>query len=185
MDQALCVRVTECWVRSVVVDLNLCPFAAESLLQGRIRYRVCLENEREGIYRALLAEMEATLQLAEDEVETSLLILPHGLDSFDAYLELLDVAESALREAGLEGILQLASFHPDYCFADVAQTDPANYTNRSPYPMFHLIREASLERALVAYPHPESIPQRNIAKLRSLGLAEMQHRLDLCRAVDP
>jgi hypothetical protein len=181
MNDEKTVRITECWVRTVVVGLNLCPFAAEPLLQGRIRYQVCRESETEAIYRALLLEMEALCYRPEGEVETSLLIVPHGLAAFDAYLALVDVAESALAEAGLEGVLQLASFHPDYCFADVPRSDPANYTNRSPFPMFHLIREASLERGLADYPNPESIPQRNIAKLRSLGLAEMQRRLDLCR----
>jgi uncharacterized protein len=184
MDGEKYIRITECWVRSVVVGLNLCPFAAEPLLQGRIRYQVCPEVESEAIYRALLAEMDALLHLPESEAETSLLILPRGLASFDAYLDLLEVAESALVEVGLEGVLQLASFHPDYCFTDAAQTDPANYTNRSPFPMFHLIREASLEQALAGYPHPEAIPQRNIARLRSLGLSEMQRRLDLCRGTE-
>ncbi|MEN8177935.1 MAG: DUF1415 domain-containing protein [Pseudomonadota bacterium] len=173
-------KITEQWVRTVVVELNLCPFAAEPLSQGRIRYVVCEESEPEAIYRALLLEMEGMLSLPEAEVETSLLVVPQGLASFESYLSLLYSAEEAVLEVGLEGILQLASFHPDYCFEGVAQNDPANYTNRSPFPMFHLIREASLERALSSYPNPELIPQRNIEKLRSLGLTEIQRRLHLC-----
>ena len=176
-------RITEQWVRRVVVDMNLCPFAAEPFLQGRIRYTVCLEKEHEAIYRALLIEMDGMLSLPAAEVETSLLILPYGLKSFESYLSLLESAEEAILEVGLDGFLQLASFHPDYRFDGVAPDDPANYTNRSPHPMFHLIREASLEQALSGYPNPESIPQRNIAKLRDLGLTEIRRILDECKSV--
>ena len=175
-------EITECWVRNLVVGLNLCPFAAEPLRRGRIRYAVCLESETEAIFRSLLQEMEAMLRLPEAEVETSLFIVPHGLATFEAYLALLESAEDALHEVGLEGVFQLASFHPDYCFAGEDQNDPANYTNRSPFPMFHLIREASLERALENYPNPATIPLRNVEKLRELGLREIERLLRDCAA---
>ncbi|MDJ0806622.1 MAG: DUF1415 domain-containing protein [Gammaproteobacteria bacterium] len=181
MDTQRYIKVTELWVRTVVVGLNLCPFAREPLLQGRIRYQVCMDSEPEEIYRALLLELDALLDAPEQAVETSLLIVPYGLRAFETYLGLLDSAEQAVTDVGLEGILQLASFHPDYCFAGVDRNDPANYTNRSPYPMFHLLREASLERVLANYPEPERIPLGNIEKLRKLGLAELQRRLRLCR----
>lgn len=180
METAEYVRITQCWVRNLVVGLNLCPFAAKPLMEGRIRYLVCLESEPEAIYRSLLQEMETMALLPEAEVETSLFVVPHGLASFYTYLALLQSAEDVIQEVGLEGILQLASFHPEYCFAGADQNDPANYTNRSPFPMFHLIREASLERALENYPNPESIPQRNIEKLRELGLQELEGLLRGC-----
>ena len=171
---------TRCWVERVVVGLNLCPFAAAPMKGGRIRYVHCAEVEAEGIYRALLTEMETLIGLAEPEAETCLFVVPSGLEAFEAYLDLFEVAEAVIPQAGLEGILQLASFHPDYCFVGAGEEDPANYTNRSPHPMFHLIREAPLARALEKYPDPEAIPERNVSLLRELGLAAMRERLAAC-----
>lgn len=179
VDESVYTQVTEQWVREVVVGLNLCPFAAEPLKLGRIRYAVCGETAPDDIFRSLLLEMEALINRPEAAVETSLFIVPQGLESFDDFLEILYSADEAIPEAGLDGVLQLASFHPDYRFEGATRDDPANYTNRSPFPMFHLIREESLERALSSYPNPELIPQRNIETLRSLGLAEVQRRLRL------
>lgn len=181
MDETIAIRATERWVREVVVGLNLCPFAAVPLRQGRIRFAVCREQGTEAIYQVLLAEMEVLLGTAQETAETSLLIVPQGLDSFADYLDLLYAADAAIPAAGLDGVLQLASFHPDYQFEGAAADDPANYTNRSPYPMFHLIREDSLAQALEGYANPQQIPQNNIDKLRKLGLLEMQRRLQACR----
>lgn len=180
MDERVVVRATECWVRDLVVGLNLCPFAAMPLQQGRIRYQVCGETQFENIYRALLAEMGQLVGLPTEEIETSLFIVPQGLEAFDDYLELLYAVDAVIPEAGLDGVLQLASFHPDYRFEGTDPNDPANYTNRSPYPMFHLIREASLEQALEGYTDPELIPQRNMERLRELGLVELRSRLQAC-----
>lgn len=181
MTEAAVRAATERWVRELVVGLSLCPFAAAPLQGGRIRYTVCGAENFEAIYRALLAEVEAFLGLPPSRAETGLFIVPQGLQDFADYLELLGAAEEALGTAGLDGILQLASFHPDYVFADAAVDDPANYTNRSPYPMFHLIREAGLAAALESYPDPEAIPVRNVRKLRALGLEDLQRRLAACR----
>ncbi len=172
---------TRCWVEKLVVGLNLCPFAAAPLKAGRIRYVHCAERDEEGIYRALLREMETLLGMDESEAETCLFVVPEGLADFHDYLALFEAAEGVIPEAGLEGILQLASFHPDYCFEGAGAEDPANYTNRSPHPMFHLIREAPLARALEKYPDPEAIPERNVSLLRELGLEEMRRRLAACR----
>jgi hypothetical protein len=102
-------------------------------------------------------------------VETTLLVLTEGLEDFDDYLDLLEIAEALLADRGYEGTFQLASFHPDYVFADAEPDDPANFTNRSPYPMWHLLREAGLERALEHHPDPEGIPARNVEAMRELG----------------
>ncbi|MCU7850604.1 MAG: DUF1415 domain-containing protein [Candidatus Thiodiazotropha sp. (ex Monitilora ramsayi)] len=169
-----------CWVEKTVVGLNLCPFAAAPMRGDRIRYQRCLAESPEGIYHELLAEMEALIGLSEATAETSLFVVPRGLADFGEYLDLFATAEAVIPEAGLDGILQLASFHPDYCFDGSLPDDPANYTNRSPYPMFHLIREAPLARALEHYPDPEGIPERNMALLRELGFEEMQRRLAAC-----
>jgi hypothetical protein len=110
----------------------------------------------------------------EPATETTLLILPEGCTQFNDFLDLTAMAEQLLIDQGYEGVYQLASFHPDYCFAGEDENDPANYTNRSPYPMLHIIREASIEQALKTYPNPELIPERNIELTRKLGLEKIQ-----------
>ena len=180
MTESPAIAATRRWVEQVVVGLNICPFAAAPVRGDRIRYALCEATHPEAIYRALLQEMEDLIGLPESVAEGSLLVVPQGLENFADYLDLFQVAEAAIPEAGLEGILQLASFHPDYQFHGAAPDDPANYTNRSPYPMFHLIREAPLERALARHPDPEGIPARNIELLRRLGLASMRERLASC-----
>ncbi len=181
MNSEAVVKATRCWVEGTVVGLNLCPFAAAPVKAGRIRYVVCSESDRDGIYRSLLREFETMFNLSEEEAEASLVIVPEGLDSFDDYLQLLEVAEEVIPEAGLDGVFQLASLHPDYRFDGCDEIDPTNYTNRSPYPMFHLIREGPLEEALKTYPQPELIPERNMTLLREMGLEALQQRLARCR----
>lgn len=175
-DQAV-IAATCRWVQEVVIGLNLCPFAELPMERDAIRYQVCNQGEQDAIYRALLEEMACFVELPEEQAETGLFIAPCGLEAFDDYLELLYSADQALPEAGLDGVIQLASFHPDYQFEGSDMDDPANYTNRSPFPMFHLIREQGMAQALENYPDPEQIPERNIRTLRNLGLAEMQRRL--------
>ena len=180
MDDQRVVEATECWIREVVVGLNLCPFAAQPLAGRRIHYRVCRETVPDAIYTALLAEFIAFLELPEDEAETGLFIVPNGLEGFETYLEVADAADAVIGEVGLAGVIQLAGFHPGYRFAETSADDAANYTNRSPYPMFHLIREAALQEALANYPDPATIPLRNIETLRRLGAEAMRGRLAAC-----
>ena len=125
--------------------------------------------------------------LAECEVldktrsrETSLLIFPQGLEGFYAYLEVIDLAEAKLKSNGYEGVYQLASFHPDYLFAEVEAGDASHYTNRSPYPIIHILREASVEAAVAGYDNPEKIPERNIALTRKMGVGAMRSLLREC-----
>src|SRR5690554_333435 len=122
---------------------------------------------RERALHRLVAECERLDD--HPEVETTLLVLTPGLEAFDDYLDFLGLAEALLEAQGYEGTYQLASFHPDYCFEGAEEEDSANYTNRSPWPMLHLLREAGLERALEHYPDPEAIPERNVAAMRALG----------------
>ncbi|MES9834388.1 MAG: DUF1415 domain-containing protein [Candidatus Thiodiazotropha sp. DIVDIV] len=180
MNNDAVLEATRCWVEGTVVALDLCPFAAVPVKAGRIRYVVCAESDMDGIYRSVLSEFETLYGLSEEEAEASLLIVPVGLASFDDYLDLLQAVESVIPEAGLEGVFQLASFHPDYQFEGCDEEDPTNYTNRSPYPMFHLIREVSLEQALKNYPDPELIPERNMALLKEMGLEALKKRLSRC-----
>lgn len=159
--------VTENWVKQVIMKFNLCPFARREVERGSIRYAVLEEQKPNAVLLALLAE--CALLDRDPTVETTLVILPRGFEGFYAYLDLVDLAEEMLLEQGYEGKYQLASFHPDYCFEGEAQDDAANYTNRSPYPTLHLIREASMEKVLAEYPNPEAIPERNVEFARRKG----------------
>ena len=166
------------WVETVVVGLNLCPFAKRELVNDRVRFSVS-EAETE---EQLLADLQAELELLDNDeaVETTLLIHPGVLQDFFDYNQFLNYVDSLLTQMELEGVYQVASFHPDYQFSGTRPDDVENYTNRSPYPMLHLIREDSLERAIAGYPHPERIPERNIELLESLGRDKMQALLKAC-----
>ncbi len=158
---------TRAWVETFVVARDVCPFAGREVARDSVRYVAVPADDPEA---ALLALFDECRHLdATPEVETTLLVLTPGLEAFEDYLDLLEVAEALLAEQGYEGTYQLASFHPEYVFADAEPEDPANFTNRSPFPMWHLLREAGLERALNHHPDPASIPARNIAAMRELG----------------
>lgn len=163
-------KITRNWVEQFVIALNLCPFAKKPALEGLIRF-VVFEGEDPKALGEKLAEELLFLRDTDPEIaETTLLIHPHVLKDFEAYNDYLDVWEELLFGLELEGDLQIASFHPDYQFAGTDPGDPENYTNRSPFPMLHLIREASVSKAVDLYPDIEGIPTRNIARLNELGL---------------
>ena len=166
------------WLKQVVIKYNFCPFARKEFEAKTIEYHICAHQN---IDLALEAIEQACQKLDEiDHISTTLVILPQGFERFDSYLDLVDAAQSTIIDPQYEGIYQLASFHPDYCFADSNNQDPANYTNRSPFPIVHIIREAQLEQALEQYQDPESIPEKNIALTRRKGLAQMQALLAQC-----
>jgi hypothetical protein len=155
------------WVRDFIVAHTICPFAQREVEQDSVRIEVVRSKKIAVALEELMAEV-AWLDEHKD-TETSLLVFPTLFRDFEHYLDFVDLAESLLAEQGYEGIYQLATFHPDYCFADAEPEDAANYTNRSPYPMLHLLREASLENAIAAYGDTEQIPARNIAYLEAMG----------------
>ena len=158
---------TRQWVETFVVARNVCPFAGREVARDTIRYVILDAGDWEQALLTLVAECERLDETPA--IETTLLVLTPGLEAFDDYLDFLEVAEALLADQGYEGTYQLASFHPEYRFADAEPEDPANFTNRSPFPMLHLLREAGLEQALAHYPDPEAIPERNIAALRDVG----------------
>jgi hypothetical protein len=162
--------LTRRWLERFVIGQNLCPFAAAPYRAGRIAYKVSDASTLDGVYRDFLITADDMFASDPREQETALLILTGALVSFEDYLDALDVMERAVAAAGLDGRLQLASFHPDYRFAGVDGDDPANFTNRSPLPMIHLIREDGLAAALETCPEPDRIPERNIRHLRGLGI---------------
>jgi len=166
------------WVETLVVGMNLCPFAKRELVKNRVRFATTTSTTEEQLLMALQAELE--LLNTDPSVETTLLIHSNVLQDFYDYNEFLSYADSLLVEMGLEGIYQVASFHPDYQFGGTKQDDAENYTNRSPYPMLHLIREASLERVIEDYPETDQIPARNIALMNELGQRKLQALLRSC-----
>ncbi len=165
------------WVETVVVGLNLCPFAKKELEADRIRFTVSDAETEADLLIALQTELNILEQDAE--IETTLLIHPKVLQDFYDYNEFLDAVDGLLIEMERDGIIQVASFHPHYQFAETEPEDVENYTNRSPYPLLHLIREESLEKAVAGYPDVDQIPKRNIHLLRELGKDKMRA---LCRA---
>jgi len=172
------IEATRQWVETVVVELNLCPFAKRELVNHRVRFFASEADNPELLLINLKAELERLE--SDSSIETTLLIHPHTLLDFFDYNQFLDVCDALLIDMNLEGIYQIASFHPHYCFADTNADDVENYSNRSPYPMLHLIREQSLQRAVANYPGADKIPERNIALLKKLGLTELQALLQAC-----
>ena len=163
---------TIAWIKSVVIGCNFCPFAAKPMLQKQIRYLVVEDANKERALDSLLNEFNFLDETSA--IETTLIIFPDHFSDFASYLALVSAAEKLLSKQGYDGIYQVASFHPDYYFAGSDPDDPANYTNRSPYPMLHIIREESITNALKHYKDPEGIPGRNVEYAREKGLAYMQ-----------
>ncbi|MGD1843688.1 MAG: DUF1415 domain-containing protein [Thermonemataceae bacterium] len=176
--EATILQQTQCWLEKVVIGLNFCPFAAKVYRAHQVRYQVRWTTEPEEISSILLQEY--TYLDDHPEVATTLLIFPSALTDFFTYLDWLEVAMQQLQETGYEGTYQLASFHPHYCFEGTAFDDPANYTNRSPYPMAHLLREAQIEEVLQHHPHPEQIPEKNIQLAREKGEVYLHTLLQAC-----
>ncbi len=160
---------TQRWLERAVIGLNLCPFARAVHVKRRIRYAVTASTSAEELLAELRHELGLLGQTKPEEVETTLLIHPQAMTDFIDFHFFLREADAAIRNLGLEGSLQIASFHPSYEFAGSVPDDIANCTNRSPHPMLHLLREASIDRAVAAYPDAAAIYERNIETLRRLG----------------
>lgn len=167
---------TRRWLTEFVVGLNLCPFARPMLDSEQLRIAVCAEADLALLQRSFLSELDLIQSKPESDIATSLLVFTDALTDFDDYLDFLALAQELLGDAGLEGLVQLASFHPDYRFEGEAEDAPSHFSNRSPYPTIHLIREDMLERVLLEFPDPEGIPGRNIATLEELGSEELERR---------
>jgi uncharacterized protein len=169
---AAIVTQVEQWLDRVVIGLNLCPFAAEPRRQQQIRFQVSQASNPSDLLADLQSELRYISQRPAAELETTILIIPQSLEDFSDYNDFLDLADRLLQQFNWEGDFQLASFHPNYQFVDTQPDDAENLTNRSPYPLLHILREDSVETALDSYPNPESIPARNIEQVRSLSTAQ-------------
>ncbi len=162
------VLLTKKWLREVVIGLNFCPFAAKPFRDEIIRYNVVTSG---GLQIALETLIKECMMLESNEgIETTLIIFPHQFGDFKSYLQLVDYAEQLLQKEDYEGVFQVASFHPQYLFAGSREDDAANYTNRSPYPMLHILRESSLDEAISKHKNINAIPDNNIIQARTLGV---------------
>ena len=168
------IAATTDWLERAVIGLNLCPFARAPHVQGKVRMRVSHANDTDSLLDDLCGELQSLNALTAEECETGLLIHPFVLTDFLDYNDFLDVADAAVQTLGLEGEWQVASFHPHYQFADTMADDVENFTNRSPFPTLHLLRESSIERAMEVMKDTDAIYQRNIETLQRLGVDRWQ-----------
>ena len=168
------IAATRTWLEKAVIGLQLCPFAAGPYLGDRVRYCVSAQRTPNGLLEDLLTELQALQHADPLSCETTLLIHPHVLTDFNEYNDFLDECDTAIAGHDFEGELQVASFHPAYRFAGTSANDITNYTNRSPFPMLHLLREASVAQAVASVPDIEAMSHRNIETLRKLGHAGWQ-----------
>lgn len=162
------ILATKTWIETVVIGLNLCPFARRPFDGGTIRYAVSAAIDTGTLKDDFIRELRLLVETPITEIETTLLIHAHLLQDFADYNDFLGVADDAIEQLGLRGIVQLASFHPQYQFAGTSPNAMENYTNRSPYPMLHLLREESISRVANDREFLDSIPKRNIATMRAL-----------------
>ena len=171
MDEQIIADVEQ-WLDEVVIGLDLCPFAARPRREKRVRIAVSHATDDEALLNDLQAELERLSDTPAAELETTLLAIPNMLEDFADYNDFLDAVDLWVEQFGWEGDLQVASFHPQYQFADTEADDPGNLTNRSPWPLLHIIREESLEKAIEHYPDVDRIPERNIARMQALTAEE-------------
>jgi hypothetical protein len=170
IDTAAVVGATREWLEKAVIGLGLCPFAKAVHAKGQIRYAVTLAATPAQLIDDLVSELRMLVDSDPAVVDTTLLVAPRLFPEFDDYNDFLDIADSLLDEMELAGVIQIASFHPGYRFAGTMKDAIENYTNRSPYPMFHLLREDSVEKAVTTYPDVADIPERNIITMNNLGI---------------
>ncbi|EIA3184400.1 DUF1415 domain-containing protein [Vibrio parahaemolyticus] len=160
------------WLNDVVIGLNLCPFAAKPQRNKQIKIFVSEATQEEALLEDILLQLIELSTTEPEKLETTLVVVPNMLQDFWDYNFCIDWVEGLIKQQDWEGTFQVATFHPDYCFGGAAPEDDENLTNRSPYPIFHLIREESMEKVLKHYPDPESIPDTNIARVSALSEEE-------------
>ena len=160
---------TKTWVEKVVIGLNLCPFAKPVFAKNQIKFVLSEAENPQNLTEDLVKELVFLTGIEGDDIETTILVHPFVLQDFGDYMDYIELANDIVYQLNLEGVLQIASFHPDYQFEGTEKEDLENYTNRSPYPMLHIIREDTIEKAVKTYPNVDNIPQNNIKKVKSLG----------------
>jgi len=172
------IAASQRWLERAVIGLNLCPFAKAVQARGQVRWVLSEDTTPEALLQTLGAELLFLRDAPADVADTTLIVHPRVLEDFLDYNDFLETADALVESLGLDGVLQVASFHPDYQFAGSAPDDVENFTNRSPYPTLHLLREDSVSRAVEAFPDPEVIVERNVETLRRLGVDGWRKLLD-------
>lgn len=167
-DQSIKIAVVR-WLNEVVIGLNLCPFASKPAGENRVRFFISRADDDELLLHDLQREMELLDEKPASDIETTLVVVPQHLHDFFDYNQFLNWAEKMIKRHGWTGVYQLATFHPNYCFAGAEPDDAENLTNRSPYPILHIIREASLEKALQYYEAVENVPENNKRRVAALS----------------
>lgn len=168
---AIALEDTRRWLERAVVGLNLCPFAKAVMVKGQVHFAASEAQDSDDILAAFTQELDELVARDASERDTTLLVLTEAMDDFLAFLDVVAKAERIVRKRGLEGVIQVAHFHPRFMFADSDEDDITNCTNRSPYPTLHLLREESVDRAVAAFPEAAEIYEANMARLRELGPA--------------
>jgi len=171
------IAATRLWLERIVIGLNLCPFAKAVYVKEQVRYVLSDATTPEALVEQLAEELVLLRDASPEQIDTTLIIHPDVLTDFLDYNDFLDNADAAIEALDLQGILQVASFHPQYQFEGVAADDASNYTNRAPYPILHLLREDSVARAVDAFPEPDVIVERNIQTLDRIGVQGWWRRL--------
>lgn len=168
------IKHTQQWLTQVVIGLNLCPFAAKPHKNNQVRIKVSQAENLDALLHVIQDELNVLINTSIEDVDTTLIIEPNLLNDFYEYNDFLDNADRLLNDMNLEGIFQIASFHPQYCFAGVPSHAKENLTNRAPYPLFHIIREESMNKAVDHHPDVDAIPERNIKLMNSLNADEIE-----------
>lgn len=171
------IAATRLWLERIVIGLNLCPFAKAVYVKDQVRFVLSDATTPEALVEQLAEELVLLRDTPAEQIDTTLIVHPQVLTEFLDYNDFLDNADAAIEALDLQGILQVASFHPDYQFEGVASNDASNYTNRAPYPTLHLLREDSVARAVDAFPDPDVIVERNIQTLDRIGVDGWHRRL--------
>ena len=188
--EPLPITETRAWVDRAVIGLNLCPFAKAPQVKGQVRYVLSPATDPAALLADLVAELETLAEAPAERIETTLLVHPGVMTDFAEYNDFLEVVDATVAELDLEGIVQVASFHPQYQFEGTEPDDVENATNRAPYPTLHLLREDSIDRAVEAFPEAEAIYETNIATMQRLGAdgwaaLQQQCREDALASVKP
>ena len=171
------IEITKKWIEEIVIGLNLCPFAKFPFHKDNIRYQYFEGDDLQKLGLCIQEELKLFQAQSSEELETTILVFPNALNQFLDYLEYGDIVNKLIADLNLEGEVQLATFHPNYQFAGTTATDVENYTNRSPFPMFHFLREASVEAAIEQHGNVEVIPLKNIETMKKIGTDEMGQKL--------
>lgn len=177
-EEALEIRKVKNWLEQIVIRHNFCPFAKKPFKQNTIRFFLSPSQSVYELVDDLLDELLLLSQSDAEDIETTIMIIPEVFANFEEYNQFGNVLDQLIDELKLSGIIQIATFHPDYQFADLSADDVRNYTNRSPYPLFHLIREASVEKARITFPDIDGIPIKNMEKLETMGIEQVIAELD-------